>query len=101
MYRLGRRLPECGLPYHPSDRLDALPRRLAAADEVEQRELELGGVFVSLRRRGFAWVAISRAAGLPLVEVHALARAYGRRVAVELFRDAPTADETKPGESII
>jgi hypothetical protein len=64
-----------------------LPPRLAAADEVEQRALELGGAITALRRRGFAWV-IARAAGLPLAEVRSLARGYARRVAVELVREA-------------
>ena len=54
---------------------------LLAPPLAEQAELELGGAITALRRRGYAWIAISRAVDLPLAEVRVLARrcAAGRR----------------------
>jgi hypothetical protein len=43
-----------------------VPRRLAATDENEQRELERRIRRAQTSR--FAWIAIARAAGLPLTE---------------------------------
>jgi hypothetical protein len=87
--------PLRGLPARPrSDPAADLPQRLSAANEVECELLELGGALVSLRRRGYAWVTIARAAGLPLAEVRALARGYARRVAVEPMRETLPAAET-------
>jgi hypothetical protein len=44
----------------------------------------------SLRRRGYAWVAIARAVEQPLPEVRALAHLYAQRAAAEFVREAPT-----------
>jgi hypothetical protein len=83
-----------GLP-DPTAALPPLPLpRLPAADQREQRALELGGAITALRRHGLAWVAIARAVDLPLAEVRALARGYARAVAAELVCDALPAAET-------
>ena len=68
--------PQLAPPARPlsGDPAAALPQRLTAVDAAEQAELELGGAITALRRRGYAWIAITRAVDLPLAEVRVLAR---------------------------